>query len=147
MIVAYAAAATGSTSTPQRKQIRKPRVVIKATVRGALYPRTVRGVTVRLINRSRRPVVVMALLPRARPRADRAHPRCRTTGVSFRGRGRLKLRVKRRKRGRNGVRRVTLRRAVRMSNASSNGCQGAKFTIPLKARVRKARAPRPRRAP
>ena len=144
VVIVYAASATGASTSPQRTQVHKPRVVIKATVRGALYPRTVRGVTMRLINRSRRPVIVTAVLPGARPRADRRHPRCKTTGVTFRGRRGLRLRVKRRKRGRNGVRRVTLRRVVRMSNASANGCQGATFTIPVKARVRMARALRPR---
>lgn len=58
--------------------------------------------------------------------ADRGHPGCTATGVSFTDQSGLSIDI-----APHGAVETTLEQAVTMSNASADGCQGATFTIPV----------------
>ncbi len=62
--------------------------------------------------------------------ADSGHPSCTTTGVSFTNQSGLSTTI-----GASGTTLVHLPNAASMSSASSNGCQGATFSIPVSITV------------
>jgi hypothetical protein len=63
--------------------------------------------------------------------ADAAHPGCTTTGVTFADQAGLNTAI-----AGSGTTLVHLPGAAAMSTASSNGCQGATFSIPVSISVR-----------
>jgi hypothetical protein len=64
--------------------------------------------------------------------ADLAHPGCTTTGVTFTDQTGLSVPI-----AASGTTLVHLPGAAAMSTASSNGCQGATFSIPVTTTVRR----------
>jgi hypothetical protein len=64
--------------------------------------------------------------------ADAGHPSCTTTGVTFTGQTSLSNTI-----AGSGTTLVDLPGAAAMSSASSNGCQGASFSIPVTITVHK----------
>jgi hypothetical protein len=64
--------------------------------------------------------------------ADAGHPSCTTTGVTFTDQTNLQVGIP----ASNASFQVDLAAAASMNLASSNGCQGATFSIPVKITVR-----------
>jgi hypothetical protein len=63
--------------------------------------------------------------------ADSGHPGCTTTGVTFADQTGLSINI-----APGGPKQLRLPGSVSMSAASSNGCQGATFSIPVTIQVR-----------
>jgi len=64
--------------------------------------------------------------------ADAGHSACTTTGVTFTNQTNLSVTI-----GASGTTLVHLAGAASMSNASSSGCQGATFSVPVAITVQK----------
>jgi hypothetical protein len=138
IVVAFVAVASATTLTTGGSFGNTPHhlraIQVSATTRTALYPGARSDVLISLRNPNPYPVVVTAISlngTNAHITADRNHPGCTITGVSFTGQTRLHIRVAANSGATDGTARATLSGAAEMSNASLNGCQGAAFTVPL----------------
>ena len=103
-------------------------VDVSASTTATLYPGVSGDVTLRVSNPNPYPVQVTAVSAGAGSvTPDAAHAAgCTTTGVTFNNQTGLNINVPA-----SGATTATLSGAASMSNASSNGCQGATFTIPV----------------
>ena len=109
-------------------------VTVSAITGTALYPGSHGDVWIRVSNPNPYPVRLTAISlhgSNADISADARHPGCTTTGVSFTSQGDLSAEVPANSGGVDGTKQLVLKRAVRMSNASVDGCQGAVFSIPV----------------
>jgi hypothetical protein len=138
LIVACAAFASATALMTGRPFEDAPRdvsaITVSATTRTSLYPGARSDILVSLGNPNRYPVIVTAISlngTNAQITADRTHPGCRITGVSFTNQTGLHIRVPAKSGATNGTARSKLAGAVAMSNASLNSCQGAAFAVPL----------------
>lgn len=106
-------------------------VDVSASTSATLYPGGPAGdVKIRISNPNTYPVTVTSVNGSGTITADAGHPTCTTTGVSFTDQT-VSISVPAKSGGVNGETETTLSGAASMSNASSNGCQGATFTIPV----------------
>ena len=106
-------------------------VDVSASTSATLYPGGPAGdVKIRISNPNSYPVTVTSVNGSGTITADAGHPTCTTTGVSFTDQP-VSISVPAKSGGVNGETETTLSGAASMSNASSNGCQGATFTIPV----------------
>ena len=115
----YAKAGTASSLTT---------VDVSASTTASLYPGVSGNVTLRVSNNNPYPVRVTGVsngTGSISPDAGHAAG-CTTTGVTFSNQTGLAIDVPA-----NGATTATLNGAASMSNASSDGCQGATFTIPV----------------
>jgi hypothetical protein len=94
-----------------------------------LYPGGRADLRVEVTNPNAYPVTVTDIVSSGAVRSDRGSA-CTRTGVAFGDRHGLRLRI-----AGHSAQTVTLARAVSMSTASENGCEGARFTIPLALRA------------
>jgi hypothetical protein len=101
-------------------------VDVSASTAATLYPGATGNVEIRISNPNPYPVEVDDITGNGAITADAGHPGCTTTGVSFTNQTNANIDVPA-----NGATTTTLTNAASMSNASSNGCQGATFTIPV----------------
>jgi hypothetical protein len=138
LIVAFAAVASATALTKGRPFEHAPRDVsaihVSATTRTSLYPGARSDALVSLSNPNRYSVIVTAISlngTNAQITADRTHPGCTITGVSFTNQTGLHISVPAKSGAANGTARAKLSGAVAMSNASLNSCQGAAFVVPL----------------
>jgi hypothetical protein len=115
----YAKAGTASALTT---------VDVSASTTASLYPGVSGNVTLRVSNPNPYPVRVTSVTNGTGSiTPDAAHAAgCTTTGVTFTNQTGLTLDVPA-----SGATTQTLNGAATMSNASSDGCQGATFTIPV----------------
>jgi len=90
---------------------------------------TATDVIVRLSNPNAYSVTLVSVTGSGPITADNGHPGCATTGVTFAGQTGLQITVP------SGSSLVHLPGAASMSTASSNGCQGAIFSIPVHVTV------------
>lgn len=113
LLTSTIAATTGSPSTP-------------------LYPGTAGDVVLQVSNPNNFAVTLVSVVGSGTITADGGHPGCTTTGVSFTDQTGLAIPV-----SANGTTQVDLPGAAAMSSASSDGCQGATFSIPVTITVHK----------
>ena len=109
-------------------------VDVSATTPATLYPGATGDALIKIINPNPYPVRITSVSlngTNADITPDAGHSTCSPTGVSFSNRTGLTIDVPAKSGGVNGVVEATLTGAVSMSNASSNNCQGATFTIPV----------------
>ena len=100
---------------------------ISATTAATLYPGATGNVEIKINNPNPYPVRVTSVTGTGAATPDSAHAAgCTTTGVAFVDKTGLTIDI-----AASGTTTQTLNNAVTMSNASSNGCQGATFTLPV----------------
>ena len=103
-------------------------VDVSATTPATLYPGASGNVLIRIKNPNPYPVQVTSITGTGAITPDAGHAAgCTTTGVTFTDQTGLTINVP----ANGGETETTLNNAAQMSNASSNGCQGATFTIPV----------------
>ncbi|WP_457945982.1 hypothetical protein ACTAQI_11505 [Pseudarthrobacter sp. alpha12b] len=115
-------------------------VAVDALVAGdnpktALIPGGSADVVLRLTNPNPYPVQVYSVTPNGPATADAAHPACTTTGVSFRGTAAPLSPAT--YVAANSSALITLPGAAAMDTTSLAACQGATFSVPVTAEVRK----------
>lgn len=96
----------------------------------ALLPGGSGDVILRVNNSNGQAVTLTSVTGSGPITADSAHAGCTTPGVSFTTQSGLSMTI-----GASGTTLVHLPAAVSMSTASSNGCQGATFSIPVSITV------------
>lgn len=102
-------------------------VDVSATTPATLYPGSNGDVLIRIDNPNPYPVSVTDITGNGAITPDAGHAAgCTTTGVTFTDQNGVDIDVPA-----SGQTQTTLNNAAAMSNASSNGCQGATFTIPV----------------
>jgi hypothetical protein len=100
---------------------------ISATVKADLYPGASAAASIEIVNPNPYPIRITNVKGNGAVTPDSAHAAgCVTTGVSFADQSGLTIDIPA-----NGSTQAELAGAVSMTNASDNGCQGAKFTIPV----------------
>ena len=100
----------------------------------ALIPGGSADVVLRLTNPNPYPVQVYSVTANGSAAADAAHPACTTTGVRFTGASPLSPATYV---GANSSALITLPGAATMDTSSLAACQGATFSVPVTAEVRK----------
>jgi hypothetical protein len=105
------------------------------SLRNTLVPGGTADVAVRALNPNSFPVQVYAIRGSGPATADKGHPDCTTTGVTFVDPAApltpaVSIPA-------NSSMLITLPNAAAMSTASSSGCQGATFTLPVTLEARK----------
>jgi hypothetical protein len=124
---AWTANGTGSGYAKAQTAQELTTVDISATTAATLYPGASGDVEIRISNPNPYPVEVDDITGNGTITPDSGHAAgCTTTGVTFTDQTNQNIDVPA-----NGATTVTLNDAAQMSNASSNGCQGATFTIPV----------------
>jgi hypothetical protein len=104
-------------------------VDVSAGTTADLYPGATGSAVIKIDNPNPYPIRITSVSADAAPiKADAAHEAggCVTTGVSFADQTGLSIDVPA-----NGAAEASLTGALKMSNASDDGCQGATFTIPV----------------
>jgi hypothetical protein len=102
-------------------------VDVSASTTASLYPGVSGNVLIKINNPNPFPVRVTAVTGSGTVTPDSGHAAgCTTTGVSFTNQSGLTLDI-----AGSTATQFTLNAAAAMSNSSSNGCQGAIFTIPV----------------
>lgn len=122
-LAATAVAVAATPSRPQPQPAPRPAIAIEGKLTG-LYPGASKRVRLRLRNRSRRARTVTAV----RARALDAGPDCLAANLRT-GKRRVRLRIPPRSQRRLGYR-------IAMVANAADGCQGARFPIRYRARVR-----------
>jgi hypothetical protein len=124
---AWTASGTGSGYAKAQQAQALTTVDVSATTPATLYPGATGNVLIRISNPNPYPVEVTDVTGNGAITPDAGHAAgCTTTGVTFTDQTGLAIDVPA-----NGETETTLNNAASMSNASSNGCQGATFTIPV----------------
>lgn len=98
-----------------------------------LYPGGSADVILRVSNPNAFSVTLVSVSGNGTIAADAGHPLCTTTGVSFTNQSGLSVTIPPNGGGNPAL--VHLAGAASMSTASSNGCQGATFSIPVSITV------------
>ena len=129
--LAYAAWTTNGTGSGTAKAQSAQNLTtsdVSATTSANLYPGATGNVKIEINNPNPYPVKVTEISGNGAITPDSAHAAgCTTTGVTFSDQSDgLSISVPA-----NGSVTSTLNNAVSMSNQSSNGCQGAVFTVPV----------------
>jgi hypothetical protein len=125
---AWTASGTGSGYAKAQNAQALTTVDVSATTPATLYPGATGDVLIRIKNPNPYPVRVTDITGNGTITPDAGHAAgCTTTGVTFTNQSGLTIDVP----GNNGETETTLTNAAQMSNSSSNGCQGATFTIPV----------------
>jgi hypothetical protein len=101
-----------------------------ATPASSLLPGGTGDVVLRVNNPNSYAVTLTSVTGNGTITADAGHPSCTTTGVSFTGQTALNTTI-----AASSTTLVHLPGAASMSTASSNGCQGATFSIPVSITV------------
>ena len=127
---------SGSGSGPASTGTLQP-VTVAAFVGGdtpssTLYPGGTADVILRVNNPNAYGVTLVAVSGNGSITPDVGHPGCTTTGVSFTNQSGLSSPI-----GASGTTLVQLPNAASMDSTSSNGCQGATFTVPVSITVHK----------
>lgn len=123
---AWTADGTGAGYAKAQEAQQLTTVDVSATTPATLYPGATGDVLIRISNPNPYPVQVTSITGNGTITPDSGHPGCTTTGVTFTDQTGLSINVPA-----GGETETTLSNAAQMSNASSNGCQGATFTIPV----------------
>jgi hypothetical protein len=123
---AWTASGTGSGYAKAEQAQALTTVDVSASTTATLYPGATGDVLIRISNPNPYPVEVTDVTGNGAITPDAGHPGCTTTGVTYTDQTGLTIDVPA-----NGETETTLSNAASMSNASSNGCQGATFTIPV----------------
>jgi hypothetical protein len=124
---AWTATGTGSGYAKAQNAQALTTVDVSATTPATLYPGADGNVVLRISNPNPYPVQVTDVTGNGTITPDAGHAAgCTTTGVTFDDQTGQAINVPA-----NGETETTLNNAAHMSNASSNGCQGATFTIPV----------------
>jgi hypothetical protein len=123
---AWTATGTGNGYAKAQSAQALTTVDVSATTGATLYPGATGNVKISINNPNPYPVEVTSITGNGTITPDSGHPGCTTTGVTFTDQTGLTIDVPA-----NGNAETTLNGAAQMSNASSNGCQGATFTIPV----------------
>ena len=89
-------------------------------------------VTLKVTNTNNYAVTLVSVSGAGSVSADGGHPGCTTTGITFTSQTSLNISI-----AANGTTQVDLPNAASMSAASSSGCQGATFSIPVTITVQK----------
>src|SRR5207237_174172 len=109
-------------------------VDVSASTTATLYPGATGDALIKISNPNPFPVTVTAVAPNGTSASiapDGGHGSRTTTGLSFNNQTGLTINVPAQNAGVDGTVQKTLNGAVAMDNTSSNGCQGATFTIPV----------------
>lgn len=102
------------------------------TVSTPLIPGGTGDVILQIKNTNSYAVTLISVVGNGTITADAGHSGCTTTGVTFTGQTSLTTNIPA-----NATTPVDLSGAASMSNSSSNGCQGATFSIPVTITVKK----------
>lgn len=126
---------SGSDSSSADLSMLQP-VTVTALVGGdtpssALLPGSSADVVLRVSNPNPQPVTLLSVTGAGSITPDAGHPGCTTSGVTFTDQTGLSMTIPA-----SGTTLVHLAGAASMSAASSNGCQGATFSIPVSISVR-----------
>jgi hypothetical protein len=123
---AWTSSGTGSGYAKAQSAQALTTVDVSASTTATLYPGATGNVKLEIANPNPYPVRVTDVTGNGAITADGGHPGCATTGVTFTDQTGQTIDVPA-----NGSTQVTLNNAASMDNTSSNGCQGATFTIPV----------------
>ena len=124
---AWTSSGTGNGYAKAQSAQALPTSDISATTTATLYPGATGNVEIKINNPNPYPVRVTSITGTGAATPDSGHAAgCTTTGVAFVDKTGLTIDV-----AANASTTTTLTNAVTMSNASSNGCQGATFTLPV----------------
>ena len=123
---AWTASGTGNGYAKAQSAQALTTVDVSATTPATLYPGATGNVLIRITNPNPYPVEVTDITGNGAITPDAGHAACTTTGVTYTDQTGLTIDVPA-----SGQTETTLNNAAQMSNASSNGCQGATFTIPV----------------
>jgi hypothetical protein len=99
---------------------------VSASTTASLYPGVDGNVLIKIHNPNPYPVRVTDVTGNGTITPDGSHSSCTTTGVTFTDQTGQTIDI-----AASSDLQTTLTGAAHMSNASSNGCQGATFTIPV----------------
>ena len=102
------------------------------TVTAKLLPGGTGDVTLTVSNQNSFQVTLVKVVANGPVTADSSHSSCTATGVTFNPPSSLNTTI-----ASNGTTTVTLPNAASMSTASSPGCQGAQFSVPVTITVQK----------
>jgi hypothetical protein len=119
---------SGSTGTLQNITV----AATTGTPSTPLRPGGSGDVTLQVTNTNSYAVTLVSVTGAGSVTADHGHPGCTTTGVTFASQSSLSISITA-----NGTTQVDLPSAASMSAASSAGCQGATFSIPVTITVQK----------
>jgi len=121
---------TGSASTGSMQTVTISSAT--ATPTSPLQPGGTGDVTLEVTNPNNFPVTLVSVTGSGTITADSGHPGCTTTGVTFTNQTSLNTSI-----SADSTATIDLPGAAAMSTASSAGCQGATFSIPVTISVEK----------
>ncbi|MFF2344718.1 hypothetical protein [Pseudarthrobacter sp. NPDC058119] len=128
-------AGSGSAAAGTMQAVTVDALVASDNPKAALYPGGSADVVLRLTNPNPYSVQVYSVTGNGPARADAAHPGCTTTGVRFTGTAAPLTPAT--SVAANSSALITLPGAATMDTTSLAACQGATFSIPVTAEVRK----------
>jgi hypothetical protein len=123
---AWTSSGTGSGYAKAQSAQALTTVDVSASTAATLYPGATGNVEIRISNPNPYPVQVTSVTGNGPITADAGHASCTVTGVTFANQTGQTINVPA-----GGATTTTLTGAASMDNTSSNGCQGATFTIPV----------------
>ncbi len=123
---AWTSSGTGSGYAKAKSAQALTTVDISATTAATLYPGATGDVEIKISNPNPYPVQVTSVTGNGAITPDAGHASCTVTGVTFANQTGQTINV-----AAGGTTTKTLTGAASMDNTSSNGCQGATFTIPV----------------